>query len=246
MRKVLSSALVACLILLGTSARADDAAKAILEKAIKAHGGAEKLAKERILQTKAKGALELFGGVNFTQETVSAAGKFKETMELSVNGQNLTVVTAFDGKEGWITINGQNAPVQDQVLDELKEAGYARRLGKFDFLNDKAFELSSLGETKLDGKTLVGVKVAHKDHKDVRLFFDKETGLLSRIERKGFDGMTNQEVDEERIIKEYQEADGTKVPKKVLINRDGKKFVEVEVEEVKVLDKVDDNTFTKP
>jgi hypothetical protein len=33
-----------------------------------------------------------------------------------------------------------------------------------------------------------------------------------------------QEVDEERIIKEYQDTDGPKTAKKVLVNHDGKKY----------------------
>jgi hypothetical protein len=53
-------------------------------------------------------------------------------------------------------------------------------------------------------------------------------------------------VAEERIILEYQDVDGMKSAKKVLVNRDGKKFTEAEVLEVKFLDKVDDAEFTKP
>jgi hypothetical protein len=60
------------------------------------------------------------------------------------------------------------------------------------------------------------------------------------------DAMTGQEVTEERIIQEYQEIDGAKVAKKALVNRDGKKFVEAEVLEVKSLDKLDESEFAKP
>jgi hypothetical protein len=55
-----------------------------------------------------------------------------------------------------------------------------------------------------------------------------------------------QEVDEERIIKEYQDTDGPKTAKKVLVNHDGKKYLELEVLEVKYPDEIDDSDFQKP
>ena len=55
-----------------------------------------------------------------------------------------------------------------------------------------------------------------------------------------------QEVNEERIITEYQDKDGLKEPKKAVVNRDGKKYIDVEVLEVKYLDDIDDTQFSKP
>ncbi len=246
MRRILLSAFVLGLVL-SPAARADDAIKAVIDKAIRAHGGAEKLTRDRAVQTKSKGTLELAGNsVSFTQETVAYQGKFKEEVKLEVMGQAVTVTSGFDGKAGWINANGTDVPVDEKLQKELQEASYQMKLGRFVFLKDKSVELSPLGETKLDGKTLVGIKVTSKGHRDTDLHFDKETGLLTKINRKALDAMSGQEVEDERIIKEYQQADGIKVAKKVLVNRDGKKFMEVEVEEVKIFDKVDDDTFAKP
>ena len=57
---------------------------------------------------------------------------------------------------------------------------------------------------------------------------------------------TGQEVDEERIIKAYQEIDGQKTAKTVLVKHDGKTFLEAEVTAVKYPDDIDDNEFEKP
>jgi hypothetical protein len=111
---------------------------------------------------------------------------------------------------------------------------------------DKSRELSLVGEDKVDGRPVVGIRVASKGHKDISLFFDKETGLLSKFVHRTASPMSDQEVTEERIIQEYQEVDGLKVAKKALINHDGKKFIEVEVLEVKLMEKADDSEFTKP
>ena len=48
------------------------------------------------------------------------------------------------------------------------------------------------------------------------------------------------------MILEYQEKDGMKVPKKAVINREGKKYMELEVSEIKFVDKLPDGTFEKP
>ena len=96
-------------------------------------------------------------------------------------------------------------------------------------LTDKSLQLTLLGESKVENRPAVGVKAASKGHRDIDLFFDKESGLLAKIQSRKNDLQTMQEVDEERIIKEYQDIDGQKTPKKVLINHDGKKYLELDV-----------------
>jgi hypothetical protein len=70
--------------------------------------------------------------------------------------------------------------------------------------------------------------------------------LLAKTESRKLDGQTMQEVDEERIVTEYQDVDGQKAAKKLVVNHDGKKFMELEVSDIKFLDKVDDSEFQKP
>ena len=92
----------------------------------------------------------------------------------------------------------------------------------------------------------MGIKVSTNGHKDINLYFDKETGLMVKMEHRTLDLQTQQEVAEERILLEYQDVGGLKTAKKVLINHDGKKYLEAEVTEVKLEDKIDDSEFGKP
>jgi hypothetical protein len=249
MRSLLLPSLAAGLLcFLPVGARAQDETKAILDKAIKAHGGAEKLAKEMAAHTKSKGTLSVAGmDLNITEETFVHAGRLKSVLQLEAGGQTFNVTTVFNGEKAWVKeATGNTMELKDKLLEETKEAIYLTRLARFVFLKDKGVELAPLGEAKVNGKPAVGVKVASKGHRDVNLYFDKESGLLTKIERQALDQMTGQDVTEERIVPEYQDVDGVKVPKKVLVNRDGKKFVEVEILEVKFLDKFDDSEFAKP
>jgi len=233
---------------LASTVQAQEEVKAIIEKAIKAHGGAEKLDKLKMVQTKAKGTIEIGGGLSFSQESIiNAAGKFKEVLNLEVMGQKIAITTVFNGEKGWLNANGTMKELQDKLLDEVKEAAYSIRVGRMTpLLTDKAYRLAPLGESKVNDHPAVGVKISSKGHRDISLYFDKETGLLAKSESRRLDGQTMQEVDEERIVIEYQDVDGQKTSKKVLVNRDGKKFMEAEVTEVKFLDKVDDSQFEKP
>jgi hypothetical protein len=129
----------------------------------------------------------------------------------------------------------------------MKQAANLIQINRLIPLKDaKVYTLSLLGESTVNEKPAVGVKVTRKDYRDINLYFDKNTGLLAKIERQALDSMTQQEVAEERIIVEYQEVDGQKVAKKVLVNRDGKKFTEAEVLEYKPSAKVEESDFAKP
>src|SRR5262249_30683494 len=80
------------------TARSQEEARAILEKAAKAHGGAEKLARDRAIRTKSKGTLHVAAGFTFTQEVAAQGGRFKEVMDLDANGMPVRITTVFNGE----------------------------------------------------------------------------------------------------------------------------------------------------
>jgi len=248
MRRLITSLLIICVSLgMATQASADEETQALIEKAIKAHGGREKLSKERTTQSKTKGTIELMGGLAFTQEiTIQLPKQLKEVMVLEVGGMKITVTTALNGDKAWITANETDIEVSDKIMGALTEGMHCAEVMGMVKLKDKKYELSSLGEVKVNDKKAVGVKVASKGHKDINIYFDKESGLIAKVELQALDSMTGEEVPEERIITEYQELDGQKMAKKVTVNRSGKKFIEAEVTEVKFVDKLDDSHFAKP
>jgi len=240
-------------ILLGFAPRlrAQDEARAIVDKAVKAMGGEEKLAKLRDMgaTSKGKGTLHLLGGIPFTMENaVQFPDKLKIVMDLSVNGMDITTIQVFNGEKFWLNVNGQSLDnlFDDKTLAEVKEQLYQERLVGLAFLKDKNVELSPLGEVQLDGKPVVGVKIASKGHRDVNLWFDKETGLLTKIENRVVDIQTKEEKSQEKILSDYKDVDGYLRPSKVVINQDGKKFMDVEITDVKLVDKLEDSTFAKP
>jgi hypothetical protein len=212
---------------------------------MKAHG--VKDAKPLAFRGKNKGTLHVMGvDLEMTQEiTVQPPGKFKEIMDLSVMGQTIHVATVYNGKDAWIKRNGEKVDVTDEIRNELLQASYMLQLSQGLLAKDKSLKLSLLGEAKVNDKPAVGVKVEKEGKKPIDFYFDKETGLIAKTQRQVKD-MSGQDVTEERIVKEYQDVNGRKMAKKVEVKRGGNPFMEVEVVETKLVDKVDDSEFVEP
>src|SRR6266581_4328348 len=84
--------------------RADEQAdlKAIVDKAIKAHGGEEKLSKNKVISTKAKGKFYGFGedGIDFTQESaVQAPDKIRTKIEGEAMGNKFEFIQVIGGEK---------------------------------------------------------------------------------------------------------------------------------------------------
>jgi hypothetical protein len=249
-RLMLPFVVVGLLLGVAIQAQAQDDAKAILEKAIKAHGGEEALTKFKAGRARSKGTIELAGGISFTQETAfMLPDKFKETVDLEVMGQKVNTVTVFNGDKFSIKVNGMELRDMfgEVIKKEMAEAGHLLEIMRLVPLKkDKKFELSLVGEVQVNGKPALGLRVSAKGHNDVSVFFDKETGLMAKVERRATDAMGGPEFTEERFITAYQKVQDLPAAKKVEVHRDGKKFMEVENLEAKFLESIEDNEFVVP
>jgi len=242
---------VCCLAVLALAAglaRAENDPKAAVTKAIKATGGEEKLSKLKATKMKFKGTIDIMGNAaEFAAETVAQQpNQFRNEIKLDIMGQSLTIIQVLNKDKAWNSAMGQTMELEGENLEQIKEQAYGDYVESLvPLLTDKQFTLAAAGEDKVDGKSAVGVKVSAKGHKDVQLFFDKETGLLVKTKKRGKD-MGNNDIDVESYMSNFKDVSGVKVPTKILIKHDGQKFIEGEVSDVKLLEKVEDSTFEKP
>lgn len=186
------------------------------------------------------------------ETTVAAGGekerRFKQDIQLSVMGMDIKQLVVHDGKSLWIAINGKIFRDFDKKedLEKFEEAAFAEQAAGLVLLNSKEIETSIIGEDKVGDTPVIGVRVSKKGRKDVSLYFDKETGLLKKIHSRAVDFMSGTEVEQERILEDYKEVEGQKRPQRAVVMQDGKKLVEVEFTETKLVDSVDDSAFDKP
>ncbi|QEG28648.1 hypothetical protein GobsT_34310 [Gemmata obscuriglobus] len=248
-RSMAVMSVAALVIALAPAARAADEPKDVIAKAIKAHGGEELLTKQKAGQTKSKGKLDLpgVGEVDYSQDVMyMLPNKFKDQMELKVMGQTINVLTIINGDKVTLEVNGNAIDQTDKVKDAVADMANVMEAARLVNLKDKAFELSTIGEDKVGDKKVVGVRVAKKGQKDVSLYFDKETGLLAKLEFRTTDQATGNEVTEERLPSDYaKNKDGVLAPRKIVVKRDGKAFLDAEITETKYFEKLDDSEFKK-
>jgi hypothetical protein len=235
-------------VLFATGLRADDKddAKAILDKAIKAQGGEDKLAKPKCVTMKIKGKYYGPGagddGIEYTMEISTTPSKRRIDME--AGGGIFKFSTVYNGDKGWRKLNDDTTDLDKEGLEEVKHDLYLDKVTSLVPLKEKDYKLEALAECKVGKKAAVGIKVTHKGNRDVSLFFDKESGLLLRLDTSVKD--MGEEHNQETVYSEHKEFDGRKMPTKVVINRDGKLYVEGETSEVKFPEKLEDNVFAKP
>jgi hypothetical protein len=257
MRSILHLSLSLCAaVAFTTLARADAEAdvKALLDKAIKASGGEEKLAKVKAMTLKSKGKFYDVDrdispdGVDYTAETSwQFPDRVRDEIHAKVKGKDLVILAVVNGDKGWSTETGTAEEMKKEALEEAKENMYVNKVGMLYTLKDKEFKIASLGESKVDDKEVVGIKVSSKGHRDISLYFDKKTALLLKSETKVKDLMNEgKEVSQEVYYSDYKEVDGIQQPYKVKMLRGGKDYVTAEMTELKVVDKLEDKLFEKP
>jgi outer membrane lipoprotein-sorting protein len=252
MRKTLCVTAVALALAAATAARADDKTetRAVIDKAIQARGGEEKLAKVKAVTFKGKGKFYGMGeGIDYTGEwTIQPPDKLRFQIDSEANGMKFTFLWVFDGKKGWMKVGDNTMELSEEDIAEAKEDLYAGRVEMLlPLVKDKGFELSPLGEVKVEDQVAVGVRVAHKGHRDINLYFDKKTGLLLKSERTVKDQMMGgKERMQETLHSDYKDVGGVQHAMKAVIKRDGEKYVESEVSDFQTRDQIDDSAFAKP
>ena len=229
-------------------AQGDDL-KAILRKAIEAHGGEKLLSKYQAGLSKFKGKLKILNmDLDMTGESAfQKPDKFRNAMTLKIMDKSVDIVQVFDGKSFWVSTMGKTMEIKDEkIIKEVRETLRAEGGGTFVDMLKGDYDLSSVGEVKVKGKDAVGIRVAKKGQRDITYFFDKKTHLVVKTEQRSYDAMSGQEYTQEKFITEYQVKDGVKVAKRVEILKDGEDYIDLQITEVRILDKLDETLFAKP
>jgi hypothetical protein len=229
--------------------RADDKdPNAILDKAIKALGGEEKLKKAEAITWKSKGTITFNGNANDikVQTTYQGLDHHRSEFEGEFNGNEVKGTTVLNGDKGWRKFGENNMDMDDDGVANEKRTIYLQVIPVTLLpLKTKAFKLEAGPEDKVDGKPAVAIKVTGPDKKDFTIYFDKESGLPVRLTAKviGFGG---EEHDQDTTFTDYKDFDGIKKATKVSSKHDGEDFIKSEITEFKVLDKVEPKTFAQP
>jgi tetratricopeptide (TPR) repeat protein len=222
--------------------------KVILDKAIKALGGEDKLKRAETATWKTKATITIGGNDNdlTIQSTIQGLDHYRAEIEGKFGDNEFKGYVVVNGKKGW-RMFGEKMDMDEGALANEKRRTYLEVIPiTLVALKGKGFKLEAASDEKIGDKPAAGIKITGPDGKDFTLYFDKESRLPVKLVAAvaGFGG--GDEFTQEWIFKDYREFDGIKKATKVDSKRDGEDFMKLEITEFKVLDKVDPKTFAVP
>jgi len=137
-------------LILGTGAGrapADDTPRAVIDRAIQAHGGKEKLERYNAVRTTTEGSTRV-NGLAATFVTRSAAqypGQMRNEVTLTVAGVRVTTVQVLDGDRAWVRAMGETQDVNGVTLTELQGSLYAAGVMIFNAPNSNSDTITITG-----------------------------------------------------------------------------------------------------
>ena len=245
MTRAILVAAVAVLVAGGARA-ADDAAVKAVEAGIKAHGGAEALKKYPGGEYKVEGDVSIGGEKGKFTSAISYAlpEKFRMSVDTTLGPNKAALVVVVNGDKVKATRDGKPQELKEAAKGEFLQLAAVQEVSLlYPLLDEKKFTLKAEKDEKVDGKDASVVLVTRKGMKDVRLFFDKETGRLVKFAHKMPDPF-GAEVLTEVTQGEFKEFGGVLQPTVQKVKQAGKDYMTLKVTVVKMVEKPDPKAFS--
>lgn len=206
----------------------------LLDKYLAAVGGEAAL--QKVTSRLEKGKITANGQQLPIEVYAKAPDKRISIMHLP-NGES---ITAFDGKQGWLSNGGHprlmSAAENDAVRidSDLYFASHVKTLYK---------KFTVVPGEKIDGHDTYLVVGRNEGQPPLRLYFDQQSGLLLRLVRYAETalGRNPTQID----YADYRDADGLKIPFRWTLSRPGNRFT-IQVDEAQQNVPVDDAKFAAP
>lgn len=224
-------------------------ARATLERAIKAHGGDVRVNRSRNthLKLNAKAIVPPDEEAPFQLEIfMQLPDKYRSVLTTAVQNTPVVRTVIVNGDKGWMTVNGQGKELTAKELAEAKEQMYAEWVCRLITLRDSDCVLREMDETKIENRPVQVVNVTRKGRRDVNLFFDKQTGLLVKMEHIVRDHQGLDSSQEVVFIGYRDTGNGPKHWTRIIVFNDNKRIFEAELVEVRFPERFDERLFQKP
>ena len=229
-------------------AASDAAPAAVIDKAVEALGGKDKLAAIKAATWTSKGTITI-GGTDapFTAK-LAFAGHDRRRVEFETDfgGNAIKGVVVVNGDKGWRQMNSNTEELAGNDLANEQRNGW-REWTAADVLLLKSppFKTEPAPGADVNGKPAVAVKVTGPHGAPFTLYFDKATGLPVR-QTATVTTFTGEEAAEEVTYSDYKDFDGMKKATKVETKHNGERLLIAEVTAFKVIEKPEPGTFDKP
>jgi hypothetical protein len=241
--------LVICIKPEGIADQPDEATR-IVQRAVTAAGGKEKLAQllKRRVKTRGTGFdADEKASVNFTFESwLDAPSRCKQIIRLESEGVVLVRTRVLNGQSGWERVDNKTRRLGNDVVSAFQHGQYqAHVLLFFPLLEEKQFTLTVLKECKIGESDALAIRVSSKGKEDISLFFDKKNWLILKMSVRATDPAFKKALHEE-YYENHRQIAGVKWPGTVKIFHNGKKYLESELVALEPLEHADPKWFAEP
>jgi len=223
-------------------------AVAVIDKAVKALGGVEKLDAAGVVTWKTKGKVTLEENENKFSTKITAQGldHFRQEFEGEFAGNSIKGVTVLDGDKGWRKFGDDATKLEDDGLANERRMVYLQLVPQEpSLMKRKDFRIESTEDERVDGKPATMIKATGPDGKEFQVYFDKSSGLPVKLTASVTD-LQGHEFKQEETYSNYRDFDGIKRATRVENKRNGKKFLDYEITDYKRVEKVDSKAFAEP
>ncbi len=225
-------------------AQSQQRAKELVRLGVEALGGAKKLADAPVLSYKIKGTV-------FVSQTPMA---FVGTTVLNPPGNRFSIklqglvfkfAAVLDGDQGWIKPGEQAIELPRAGVEEQRERMHSESVAwLYPILDDDAYQWCLIIDGKVGDRAADGVVVRREAHREVRLFFDPVTHLLTKTEYEISEH--GRDISQEVLLEDYADFDGVQRPRKALVRWDGAERVQREMSDYRAMKEAAADTFAKP
>ena len=202
-----------------TTAEREEALKR-LEKAIDAHGGAERLAKLAVSVQNLKGVLN---DIPSEQELKTALpDRIRLTIKQSTQMGPVKLSLGLKKDKGWYALQGETKEMNDEEVADVTGELHLRKVLTLLPLREKEFQLKPVPGVDVEGAPTVGIRAIHKSWPAVNLYFDQKTSRLARSA-----GRFREAGDvkmREITFSDYMPFDGVQLPTKLVEMRNSALF----------------------
>jgi hypothetical protein len=241
--------------LLASAVDNDESPRALVEAAFQAHGGADSLSKTLCANVKGYGRMTVapWLGVSIRwEENYEMPHRYRRAMEGDGVGpaEGKTIRTEFAVTEvgGWLRQDGQVRDLQgDKSLGSKSWFTWLTVLSKLPSCLGDGVKLRSAGMALVDDKPAQKVIVTGDALRgSATLFLDEKTHRLVKVVRRVPNPTTGVQANGEFLFRDFKEVQGVVFPHRLLIDLDGKRYMQLEITRIDFPKTLDDKLFAKP
>lgn len=228
-------------------------AKELLEKAIRAHGGFEQLDALTTASWRGRGLLYRDGREDkpapfFGEWHGVLPGQYRYTYSFKGAGGNLPVTTGLHEGKGWRSlITGRGADdLVEKLANEVAEEAHAHYVSRLTPLLSGQYQLTVLPVAKRDERFILGLKADRLGFRSILLFFDRQLGYLTFMDRKVYDAEKNEDVLQETSFLNFKAFGKATLPQSITVRKGKKLLMEVEMDKYEPKTEFAKKFFEKP